>query len=78
MSNAAVIRGIGSVNRIDNGKVQIGLSEERAKELFEAQFGVDQQSRTPKQWENLVATYGMDKVIELEKMSRGQIKRKMK
>lgn len=59
-------------------KIQIGLSIEKAKELFENQFGIDQRTRTRKQWKALVKQYGYGNVMIKEKMTRAQIKAKCK
>lgn len=48
------------------------------KKVFEETFGVDTQSRTVKQWKNLVTKYGIQKVMKLEKMTKRQVKDKMK
>ncbi len=50
----------------------------KLKVEFEKSFGVDQISRTPEQWQNLVRVYGMDRVKETEKMTEKQIKKKMR
>lgn len=40
---------------------------------FEAAFGIDQNSRTPAQWRNLVKTYGLDTVVQQEGMTQEQV-----
>lgn len=60
------------------GNIAVGLSEEKAQELFENQFGVDQESRTRKQWKALVKQYGYPTVVEKENMTKAQIKAKCK
>lgn len=49
------------------------MAEKQAK--FEKAFGKDTQSRTKKQWCNLVRVYGMDTVCLHEKMTEEQVKR---
>lgn len=48
------------------------------KTAFEKMFGIDQTSRTPDQWRNLVGQYGMEQVKKTEKMTEKQIKKKMR
>ena len=50
------------------------LAEQRAK--YEAAFGVDSISRTPKQWTRLVTVYGFDLVMKVENLSREEIELK--
>jgi hypothetical protein len=50
---------------------------EIAKREFEKRYGVDQISRTPEQWRDLVKTYGMKICIEKERMSEAEIKSHM-
>jgi len=45
--------------------------EIRAK--FESVFGIDQNSRTPAQWRNLVKTYGIEAVIQQESMAMEEV-----
>jgi hypothetical protein len=40
---------------------------------FEGAFGIDQQSRTPAQWRNLVKTYGLDAVVQQESMTMQEV-----
>lgn len=58
--------------------IQIGLSEAKAKKLFEAQFGKDKVTRTRRQWKNLVKIYGMETVMETDNMNKTQVKAKCK
>lgn len=63
----------------DTGEViRIGLSKEKMQEIFENQFGVDSQTRTRKQWKNLVKQYGYDTVALTEKMTKAEVKAKCK
>lgn len=50
----------------------------KLKVEFEKSFGVDQVSRTPEQWNNLVRVYGMEQVCKIEKMKEKQVKKKMR
>lgn len=50
----------------------------KLKVEFEKSFGVDQASRTPVQWQNLVRVYGMDAVCKTEKMKEKEVKKKMR
>lgn len=59
-------------------KINIGLSRQKAQELFEAHFGVDSKTRTRKQWKALVKQYGFDTVMGTEKMTKAQVKAKCK
>lgn len=54
-------------------KIQVGLSEERTKDLFERQFGIDTKHRSMQQWRNLVNTYGIETVMMKENMTKEQV-----
>lgn len=56
-------------------KIQVGLSEQRTKELFERQFGIDTKHRSMIQWRNLVATYGIETVMMKENMTKEQVEK---
>lgn len=43
---------------------------------FERAFGVNRQSRTVKQWNNLVRVYGLETVAKIENMSEDQVQLK--
>jgi hypothetical protein len=58
--------------------IRVGLSEKQAMASFEAKFGVDQISRTRKQWKALVNQYGYPTCIAKENMTKAQIKAKCK
>lgn len=56
------------------------LSQEQCKqikEVFEAQYGKDQRSRTNKQWHNLVNKFGLPIVVLQEKMSEEEVIKRM-
>lgn len=59
-------------------KIGIGLSENKAKELFEAHFGKDTATRSRKQWKALIKQYGYEQVIQIEGMNKAQVKSKCK
>lgn len=59
-------------------KIHIGLTQQKAKELFEAQFGVDHATRTRKQWKALVKQYGTVQVCKIENMTVKEVKAKCK
>ena len=58
--------------------IKIALTEKQAMAAFEAKFGVNQISRTRKQWKALVNQYGFTTCIEKEGMTKAQIKAKCK
>lgn len=63
-------------------KIQDGLLKDPkllldTKQKFEAAFGVNQSSRSPKQWQNLVRVYGMETVCKTEGMTEDQVANKM-
>lgn len=54
-----------------------GKSPEVRKE-YEKAFGVNQKSRTAKQWNNLVRVYGIETVATVEGMTESAVKTKCK
>lgn len=52
--------------------------QQKVKQKFESTYGVDQKTRTSKQWNNLVNLYGIEVVAKKENMSVSQVKKKMK
>ena len=63
--------------KIDPKKV-LDISQAEIKEMFERQFGVDQDHRTKQQWNNLINQYGWEIVIEKEGMSKVEIITRMR
>jgi ABC-type nitrate/sulfonate/bicarbonate transport system substrate-binding protein len=51
-------------------------NKERIMSKFTKAFGKDKNVRTRKQWANLVRVYGVDKVAELEQMSKEEVQYK--
>lgn len=66
------------MNTATPDKIAIGLSQDKAKELFESQFGADKASRTRKQWKALVKQYGYPTVMKIDSMSKIEVKAKCK
>jgi len=64
---------------MENTNMETAASTEllEAQAKFERYFGKHQSTRSPKQWERLVNFYGMETVIEKEKMTETEIKQAM-
>lgn len=56
----------------------LDISQDEIKEMFERQFGADQDHRTKHQWNNLINQYGWEIVIEKEGMSKVEIITRMR
>ena len=46
------------------------------KVQFEKRYGIDQVRRSPEQWHNLVADYGIDRVARIENIAEAEVKRR--
>lgn len=55
--------------------IQFGDTPE-VKEGFEKRYGIDQVRRNPEQWSNLVADYGMERVVKIENLPEAEVKRR--
>ena len=58
-------------NLLSNPKLLLATQKK-----FEQSFGVNSQSRSPKQWKNLVRVYGIKQVCETENMTAIQVNQK--
>lgn len=54
------------------------VSPDEVRQMFERHFGVDQDHRTTKQWQNLINHYGWPVVLEKESMTQDEILIRMK
>lgn len=59
-------------------RLTIGVNMQQAKDMFEAKFGVDKDTRTKKQWQALVKQYGMEQVCKTESLSKRAVKDKIR
>lgn len=55
----------------------VATIDHHVRERYEKHFGVDQKTRTRKQWINLVRVYGMKTVCEKEGMSEEKVREKV-
>lgn len=56
----------------------LDVTQDEIKEMFERQFGCDQDHRTKEQWVNLVNQYGWPVVVDKEGMTQKQIMARMR
>jgi hypothetical protein len=59
-------------------RLTVGVNMQQAKDMFEAKFGVDKDTRTKKQWKALVKQYGMETVCKQDGLSKRAVKDKLK